>query len=72
MLHGYRVGVPDKGRYRERLNTDSELYGGGNVGNNGVAESEPVPCHGYAQSLTLTLPPLACLILEPEGAAKKK
>ena len=70
--HDYRVGVPDKGRYRERLNTDSELYGGGNVGNNGAAESEPVPCHGYAQSLTLTLPPLACLILGPEAVEKKK
>ena len=30
--HGHRVGVPRPGRFRERLNTDSAHYGGGNVG----------------------------------------
>ena len=31
--HGYRIGVPLAGRYREVLNSDSEFYGGSNVGN---------------------------------------
>jgi len=66
--HEYRVGVPEGGAYRERMNTDSDLYGGSGVGNQGAAQAEPVEFHGYAQSLSLTLPPLACLILEPEGA----
>ena len=31
----YRVGLPHGGRWREALNTDSEHYGGSNVGNYG-------------------------------------
>jgi 1,4-alpha-glucan branching enzyme len=69
--HGYRVGVPEAGWYRERINSDSGLYGGSDVGNAGLVETEPTPFHGYAQSLSLTLPPLGCLILEPEGDRPK-
>jgi 1,4-alpha-glucan branching enzyme len=64
---GYRVGVPRGGWYRERLNTDAELYGGTNVGNAGGVMAEAVPHHGHAHSLCLTLPPLAALVLRPEG-----
>ena len=41
------------------LNTDSELYGGGDVGNLGGVEAEPIPWHGQPFSAELTLPPLA-------------
>ena len=61
----YRVGVPAAGVYRERLNTDSTFYGGSNAGNMGAVEAEPVAAHGHAQSLRLTLPPLATLVLQP-------
>jgi 1,4-alpha-glucan branching enzyme len=61
----YRVGVPAPGSYREVLNTDSEHYGGSNVGNLGVLSSEPIPAHGYAHSLAMSLPPLATLYFEP-------
>jgi 1,4-alpha-glucan branching enzyme len=64
--HDYRVGVPSGGRYRELLNTDAGWYGGGDVGNAGAATCEPVPFHGHPHSLSLTLPPLGCLILEPK------
>jgi 1,4-alpha-glucan branching enzyme len=30
--HGYRLGVPHPGFYREIINTDAETYGGGNIG----------------------------------------
>ena len=30
--HGHRLGVPESGTWRERLNTDSAYYGGSNVG----------------------------------------
>ncbi len=59
----YRVGVPRPGFYREAVNTDASGYGGSNVGNYGGAHSEDVPAHGEAQSIVLTLPPLATLIL---------
>jgi 1,4-alpha-glucan branching enzyme len=63
--HGYRVGVPEPGRYRELLNSDSEVYGGSNVGNLGGVTAEPVPVHQRDWSLRLTLPPLAVLVLKP-------
>jgi 1,4-alpha-glucan branching enzyme len=62
--HEYRVGVPEAGWYAERLNSDAAIYGGGNIGNGGGAATEPVAAHGFEQSLRLTIPPLACLILK--------
>jgi hypothetical protein len=35
--HGYRVGAPAGGDYRELLNTDGVAYGGSKVGNSGVS-----------------------------------
>jgi len=64
----YCVGVPRAGYYAELLNTDSEFYGGANVGNGGGVMTSPRPMHGLAHSLELTLPPLATLVLRaPEG-----
>ncbi len=62
--HGYRIGVPEAGYYEEILNSDAEVYGGSNVGNEGGRETEPVATHGHQQSLVLTLPPMAGLILK--------
>ncbi|WP_342361988.1 1,4-alpha-glucan branching protein GlgB [Terrarubrum flagellatum] len=60
--HDYRVGVPRVGRWREILNTDSDRYGGSNVGNLGEISTESIPSHGEQQSLSLTLPPLGALM----------
>jgi 1,4-alpha-glucan branching enzyme len=51
----YRVPVSRDGMWREVLNTDSQIYGGGNVGNGGQAEARD-------GALILTLPPLATLV----------
>jgi len=64
---GYRVGVPLAGTYRELLNSDAEIYGGGNLGNAGAVETEGIQCHGQRQSLRLLLPPLSCLMLKWQG-----
>jgi 1,4-alpha-glucan branching enzyme len=64
---GYRVGVPRGGFYHERLNTDGAIYGGSNVGNAGNVLAEPIPTHGQPYSLRLDLPPLATLVLRPDG-----
>jgi 1,4-alpha-glucan branching enzyme len=64
---GYRVGVPLPGRWRERFNSDAEVYGGGNIGNGGLVEAEEMQHHGRPYSVTITLPPLATLVLEREG-----
>ena len=63
--HGYRVGVPKPGFYRELLNSDSAHYGGSNTGNGGGVQSEPIPWMGQPHSIQLVLPPLAGLIFTP-------
>ena len=63
----YRVGVPGREGYRECLNTDSVHYGGSDMGNAGYIEARKIPSHGFSQSISPALPPLACLILEPEN-----
>ena len=59
----YRLGVPASGFYRERLNTDSALYGGSNAGNVGGVKAQAVASHGRAHSVLLHLPPLSTLVL---------
>ncbi len=61
---GYRIGVPSPGAYVELANSDASVYGGGNIGNGGVVFAQPIASHGYADSLSLTLPPLGCLLLK--------
>ncbi|MEW6255389.1 MAG: 1,4-alpha-glucan branching protein GlgB [Pseudomonadota bacterium] len=61
----YRIGVPQGGVWRERLNTDAGLYGGSGIGNGGHVAASGEPSHGLEHSLRLTLPPLATLFLSP-------
>ena len=62
---GYRIGAPAGGRYRELFNSDAAIYGGSNAGNLGSLHARDEPYMGLAHSLTLTIPPLAGLILTP-------
>ena len=62
----HRVGVPRGGRWRELANSDAPAYGGSGMGNLGGVDAEPIASHGHAQSLALTLPPLAVVFLRPE------
>jgi 1,4-alpha-glucan branching enzyme len=62
--HGYRVGVPEPGWYRELINTDGMAYGGSNIGNGGGILAAEVPSHGFPYSLSVTLPPLSILWLK--------
>ncbi len=63
---GYRMGVPRPGFYREVFNSDSELYGGSNVGNGGGVPADPIPWQGCDQSMLVTLPPLGAVFFRPE------
>jgi 1,4-alpha-glucan branching enzyme len=66
--HGYRLGVPQPGLYQERINTDSDHYGGSNVGAPfGEITAEHIPCHGKPYSLMLSIPPLAAVFFEWNG-----
>ena len=70
--HGYRIGVPEGGTYEEALNTDDTRYGGSGVGNSGGVSVEKVPSHGQPYSVSLTLPPLATMILKKARGFSKE
>ncbi len=61
---GFRLGVPHGGFWREVLNSDSAWYGGSDLGNGGGVTAERVAWRGQAHSLSITLPPLAVVILK--------
>jgi 1,4-alpha-glucan branching enzyme len=63
----YRIGVPRGGRWAERINTDSLIYGGSGVGNWGGVTAMDTPWHGRPHSIHVTLPPLATVVLEHIG-----
>ncbi len=62
----YRVGCPDLTNYREIFNSDSEYYGGANIGNLGLIKADEIKFHGFDYSINLTLPPLGVIILKKD------
>jgi 1,4-alpha-glucan branching enzyme len=66
LREGYRVGVPEEGRWEVVLNTDAAIYGGANLGQS-EAWTERQPAHGKDFSILLTVPPLATVFLKWQG-----
>ena len=62
---GYRVGVPRPGRYDVLVNSDDAAYHGSDAGPAVTVEAVPVPVDDQPASITVTLPPLGILVLEP-------
>ncbi len=62
---GYQMGVPEGGPWDERLNSDAAVYQGGGMGNLGTVMALREPYQGFPYSLTLTLPPLSMIVLQP-------
>jgi 1,4-alpha-glucan branching enzyme len=60
----YRLGLPAPGQWDEVMNSDSEVYGGGNRGNLGGVRTEAKSWHGQSQSALVTLPPLSAIYLK--------
>jgi 1,4-alpha-glucan branching enzyme len=63
----YRIGASQGGFWKEVLNSDAAEYGGSGWGNLGGIDAVPIPLHGRAHSITLTLPPLAALFFKHPG-----
>ena len=63
---GFRIGLPQTGRWREAINTDATLYGGSGLGNLGGVEACGPALDGQPASVALTLPPLSVLVLVAE------
>jgi len=64
----YRVGVDTAGHYSELFNTDSEFYGGSNLGNGLGCIAEEVPWLDHPWSISINLPPLAGIILKRKSS----
>ncbi|MBF0217941.1 MAG: 1,4-alpha-glucan branching protein GlgB [Gammaproteobacteria bacterium] len=64
--NGYRIGLPSSGRFIELLNSDSEYYGGSNMGNALGIVAEEKPWMDQPYSALIDLPPLAAVVLAPE------
>jgi 1,4-alpha-glucan branching enzyme len=62
--HGFRMGVPLEGTYREIFNSDNTRYGGSNVINTDEIMSEPIEWNGRPYSIQLDLPPLGTVVLK--------
>lgn len=62
----YRIGVPESGFWKEIFNSDSEAYGGSNVGNYPGLHTTGVPHHGRGDSINATLPPLGTTMFRLE------
>ncbi len=60
--HGFQIGVPRSGNWREALNTDAEIYGGSGMGNLGGVTADGPPRDGQPASMVVTLPPLSTVI----------
>jgi len=61
----HRLGVPEACWYQEIFNSDSQYYGGSNVGNGTGVMAEAHPSHGRPASIEIALPPLATVVLKP-------
>lgn len=55
----YRIGVPKKGTYKLLFTSDAEEFGGDTDISSVSCKSEPVPMHGYENSVELEIPALS-------------
>ncbi|WP_069131164.1 1,4-alpha-glucan branching protein GlgB [Rhodohalobacter halophilus] len=61
----YKFGVPEAREYEVVLNSDSAYYGGSNAGPN-VIKGQDGAWHSQPANITVTVPPLAGVILKPK------
>ena len=72
VYHDYLIGVPQKGSYREIMNSDDEKFGGSGVVNKKVIKTIDTPFHGKANSIKLSIPPFGITIVRPVKHRKEK
>jgi len=67
----YRIGVPEgKGVWKEQINSDNLKYGGSGLLNQGALKTVPVKMHEQEHSISISIPPLAILILKKLGESE--
>ena len=65
--NGYDIGAPEGGVWREIFNTDSSLYWGCDVGNQGAVTALAETKHGRPAKLSITIPPLGVVVFKRES-----
>lgn len=70
-LENYAVGAPAAGKYRCLFNSDDRAYWGSGVqpeqGFSGGLKAKKEARHGQPATVHLTLPPMALVVLKPQG-----
>ncbi len=61
---GYRLGVPKPGFYHELLNSDSDMFGGGNIGNKGGVKTDKLSWQMKKYSIQINVPPLSASVFK--------
>ena len=64
---GVMIGLPFAGEWEEIVNSDAVEFGGSGVGNLGAVHATDDAWGGRPASATVTIPPLAGLILRPKA-----
>ena len=69
----YLQGLPEKGKWREILNSDAKLYGGEDVGNDGaITAKDTTEQHGQPASASITIPPLGVVVLSKKKRRRRR
>jgi 1,4-alpha-glucan branching enzyme len=63
--HDYIFGVPRHGSYKEIFNSDDPGFGGSGVINTAIDSTEG-EWHGEPAHISVSLPPLGCIIIKPQ------
>ncbi len=66
----YKFGVPVAGSYKEVLSSDGGEFGGGGF-TNGTVKSVPGEMHGFANQVSVKLPPLSAVFFMVPAEKKK-
>lgn len=66
----YKIGVPEKGRYKLVFNSDAVEFGGSGLSQKSWKTID-YPMHGYDQCISMTLAPLSVVFLKLSSPAKK-
>lgn len=61
--HEYKIGVPQKGRYKLVFNTDAEEFGGSGITEKSFKTTH-YSMHGFDESISLTIAPLSVIYLK--------
>jgi 1,4-alpha-glucan branching enzyme len=68
----FRIGVPAAPAYRMLINSDAAEYGGRTTAAWPLVKTERTKRNGQPVSLTLNVPPLAFILLEPLRSAGRQ